>query len=246
MRINRKLLLAGSFVLALVVTPLAIAAGEGDPLLGGARNPSPDERQALSRETEIIANTSTYGTRQSNKSNNGGGAIYGCRSGAGGTAAGNEPCLRANNLSAGRAFEFTSDGAEVGRIEAANAASKPFTTNATGVADGLNADRVDGRNADELVNEARGFNRFAAVTAEGALTADRGAATAARAAVGVYDVTFDADVNTCAYTATVVGGETAGGFAFVEPTGARTVRVRTRSADASAPADRAFHLVAIC
>jgi hypothetical protein len=224
MRINRKLLLAGSFALALVVTPLAIAAGEGDPLLGGTRNPSPDERRELSRETEIIANTSTYGTRQSNKSDNGGGAIYGCRSGAGGTAAGNEPCLRANNLSAGRAFEFSSDGAQVGRIEAANAASKPFTTNATGVADG----------------------REAVEAAEGPLGADRGAAAAARTAVGVYDVTFDADVNACAYSATVVGGETAGGFAFVEPTGARTVRVRTRSADASAPADRAFHLVAIC
>jgi hypothetical protein len=198
LRSHRKLLLLGSFALALLAAPLAIAAGEGRPLLGGARNPGADERQSLNRETEVIADTATYGTRQSNKSNNGGGAIYGCRSLAGGTPRGYEPCVRSNNLATGRAFEFTSDGPEVGRIEAASPASKPFTTNATGVADGLNADRVDGRGADDIVTEARSFNRFAAVTAPGALQADRGAATATRAAVGVYDVTFDGDVSACA------------------------------------------------
>ena len=49
---------------------------------GGARNPSSNASLAYSRETQIIANNTTYGTRQSNKSTSGGGAIYGCRAGA--------------------------------------------------------------------------------------------------------------------------------------------------------------------
>jgi hypothetical protein len=82
---------------ALIVAPFAGAFGDGKTMRGGARNPSPDARRAYAKETEIIANVSTYGTRQSNKSNNGGGAVYGCRSAAGGTPKGNEPCLRASH-----------------------------------------------------------------------------------------------------------------------------------------------------
>ena len=112
---------------------------------GGARNPSSDARRAYTKETEIIANVSTYGTRQSNKSNNGGGAVYGCRSAAGGTPKGNEPCVRASNLADGRAFEFNANGGtEVGAITGP-ATAAPFTTTATGVATGLNADKVDGK-----------------------------------------------------------------------------------------------------
>src|SRR5688500_16801369 len=40
---------------AMVAAPLAIAAGEGQPADGGARNPSSDARQSYTRETEIIA-----------------------------------------------------------------------------------------------------------------------------------------------------------------------------------------------
>ena len=124
--------------------PFAVAAGEGKPLKGGARNPSTNASQAYTKETEIIANNSTYGTRQSNKSDNGGGAIYGCRSGAGGSAKGNEPCIRANNLANGLAFEFERRRRRrAARSPSATAATrtKPFTTNATGVATGLNADQ---------------------------------------------------------------------------------------------------------
>ena len=104
-------------------------------------------RKAYTKETEIIANVGTYGTRQSNKSNNGGGAVYGCRSAAGGTPKGNEPCVRASNLADGRAFEFNANGGtEVGAITGP-AAAAPFTTTATGVATGLNADKVDGKDA---------------------------------------------------------------------------------------------------
>ena len=94
-----------SMIIALIALGIAIggtayATGEGNPILGGARNPGTDQSKALTKETQIISSTSGYGTRQSNKSSSGGGAVYGCRSGAGGTAASNEPCVRANNLSA--------------------------------------------------------------------------------------------------------------------------------------------------
>jgi len=95
-------LAASAMVLAICVAPFALAAGENTPVKGGARNPSPNASQAYTKETQIIANTSTYGTRQSNKSDNGGGAIYGCRSKAGGSPKANEPCVRASNLADGR------------------------------------------------------------------------------------------------------------------------------------------------
>ena len=68
------------------------------------------------------------------------------------------PCIRANNLSTGFAFEFNaSDGAVAGLITvgAGGDATKPFITNATGVATGLNADRVDKRTPQEIVAAAR-------------------------------------------------------------------------------------------
>src|SRR4051794_29249002 len=97
-------LAASAIVLAICVAPFALASGENTPVKGGARNPSANASLAYTKETQIIANTSTYGTRQSNKSDNGGGAIYGCRSGEGGSAKGNEPCIRAVDLAKGFAF----------------------------------------------------------------------------------------------------------------------------------------------
>ena len=171
-------ILGSAIALAVLVSPFAVAqtANNGTPVKGGARNPSEDQRQSYTKETEIIADTATYGTRQSNKSSNGGGAIYGCRSGLGGTDKGNEPCIRANNLEDGRAFEFASSGknaTEVGVITAANPNAAPLTTNAQGVATGFNADRVDSKNASDIVADAQAQNRFAAVAANGELSASR-------------------------------------------------------------------------
>ena len=73
----------GATTLALLSAPLALGAGEGGPLSGGERNPSANASVEYNSETQIIANNQTYGTRQSNKSSSGGGAIYGCRSRAG-------------------------------------------------------------------------------------------------------------------------------------------------------------------
>jgi hypothetical protein len=154
-----------SLVLATMVAPLALGAGEGDPLIGGERNPSANQTLELEKETEIIADTpkDSYGTRQSNKGE-GGGAIYGCRAGLDPNALGDPkrttPCLRVNNLENGEAFQYTTEGPVVGVIQSGgnlaqpNPNAKPLVTNATGVANGLNADEVDGMDAQEIINEA--------------------------------------------------------------------------------------------
>jgi hypothetical protein len=241
-RANGPWILAAALLVALMVAPFAGAFGEGNSLRGGARNPSPDARRAYSKETEIIANVNTYGTRQSNKSSNGGGAVYGCRSATGGTPKGNEPCVRASNLANGRAFEFNANGGtEVGAITGP-ATAAPFTTTAKGVATGLNADQVDGKSADEITAAAQA--KFATVTgATGALGDKRGATAAARSAAGIYSVDFDADVSKCARTATIAGTDP--GQITTDATDADTVAVRTFDGTGAA-ADRSFHLVVTC
>jgi hypothetical protein len=238
-------ILASALLVALLVTPFAGAFGEGGTVKGGARNPSPDARRAYTKETEIIANVSTYGTRQSNKSGNGGGAVYGCRSKVGGTPAGNEPCVRASNLANGRAFEFNaSGGTEVGAITGP-ATAAPFTTTAKGVATGLNADQVDGQSASEIVAAAQALNKFGAVAADGTLASGaRGAKTVSHtAASGDYNVDFDSDVSKCARTATITGATP--GFVTTDAADADTVTVHTFSA-AGVAADRSFHLLVTC
>jgi hypothetical protein len=235
-------ILASAILVALIVAPMAGAFGEGTNVRGGVRNPSQDARKAYTKETQIIANVSTYGTRQSNKSDNGGGAVYGCRSGAGGTPKGNEPCIRANNLASGLAFEFNSTNpaaTSVGSITASNPNASPFTTNAHGVATGLNADQVDGKNADELQA------KFAAVNADGTSTNNRGVKATSHAGTGTYSVTLDADVSKCARTATVSSGTAA--IATTEA-GATpdVVTVHTFDLAGAAPADRAFSLTVTC
>jgi hypothetical protein len=240
-RANGPWILASALLVALMVAPFAGAFGEGNNLRGGARNPSSDARRAYTKETEIIANVSTYGTRQSNKSTNGGGAVYGCRSAAGGTPKGNEPCVRASNLTNGRAFEFNANGGtEVGAITGP-AAAAPFTTTATGVATGLNADKVDGKDATELQA------KFATVTGtDGSLGSNRGATSSSRASAGVYNVVFDADVSKCSPTATIAGA-TPGTITTDAGANAQTVTVRTfDTAVAPTATDHSFDLTVTC
>ena len=231
-------IVVAAVAVALLVTPFALAAGENRPLRGGARNPSSNQSLSFTRETEIIANNSTYGTRQSNKSTRGGGAIYGCRARTGTNA-----CLRASNLSNGRAFSFaTNSGTEVGRIDGP-AAAAPFTTSATGVATGLNADKVDGKDAATISADA---NRFATVSAAGALGNQRGATSAARSAAGTYNVVFSDDISKCALGVTVANNAAAAiGTAQIAADG-KTVTVVTRDLPAATAADEAFHLTVTC
>ena len=245
---NGPWILVSAVGVALIATPFAVAAGEGRPLDGGARNPSNNQSQSYIRETEIIANTSTYGTRQSNKSTNGGGAIYGCRSRGGGSPANNEPCVRASNLANGRAFEFATGGTEVGRIESSNTAAAPFTTNASGVATGLNADRVDSKSASEITSDAAAAaNRFAVVSSAGVLGATRGATAAANpAGAGTYTVTFSGNISACALSAMAASNAAGvGAVTAVLAADNSTVDVLTRD-DAGAGADFPFHLTVTC
>ena len=132
-----RVTIAATALLAVTAAPIALGAGEGDPIRGGVRNPSADQSTYLTRETQIITRNDTYGTRQSN-TGSGGGAIYGCRS-----SRGAEPCVRANNLRQGRAFEFDSNGPSAGLFRVGDSANQPFETNGTGRVENLHADRVD-------------------------------------------------------------------------------------------------------
>jgi hypothetical protein len=208
-----RLIAAGTTLLVLAAVPLAgakpndrvsanaAAVAAGDPIRAEVRNGT------TGKETEIIGqfNATTgskggYVTRQSNTqtgSKAGGGAIYGCRGAAGGTASGSAPCLRASNLADGFAFEFVSAGDVVGEIlvgdgKTANSKAKPFTTNATGVATGLNADQVDGKSATDI---AAGVSVGGVhVEADGRLTSAinrrGGTPTVSRTGTGQYTVTF--------------------------------------------------------
>jgi hypothetical protein len=252
------------------------AARTGSPLREGVRNGT------STRETQIIANvasttgtTGGYSTRQSNRSSTGGGAVYGCRSGAGGSAATprpQNPCIRANNLSSGFAFEFNAANGDTGGLISVGTggdAKKPFTTNATGVASGLNADEVDGLDASQIVSAARtkasldadtvdGKDstelqaKFAQVTVAGSAGATRGVPTGGvtnpGGAVddGTYQVVFTGDLSACALSATITGA--APGQVTVTPTVAganTTVSVLTFN-DVGVAANRGFHLTANC
>ena len=227
---TRSVLLATG-LLVVGIAPFGIAA-TGDSLREGRRNGT------TVNETEIVSNIKSttalkggYSTRQSNLSDSGGGAIYGCRSQAGGSRATptpQNPCIRANNLSRGLAFEFNASvGDVVGTITAAGGgdAKKPFTTNATGVATGLNADRVDNLDAAGIVATARvktgldadtvdGLDsndlrpRFAKIEFDGDVIDSRGLIATSPVTdddAGTYVVRFEGDLTKCAVSATLTG-----------------------------------------
>ena len=229
---------AAALILAIGVPSAAIGFGEGRDTRLGKRNPS---RSALNSETQIIASNGTYGTRQSNKRDgDGGGAIYGCRS-----SAGAEPCIRANNLKGGRAFEFETRGGEAGRIQVGNTTAPPFSTNATGKVENLDADKVDGKEAADFAEA--GSLLFAVVNADGTLAAGKGATAAAKSAGNTYTVTFSRDVSKCSFTANVVGGESAFGIG-VQPAAGQPTQVVFNQDDSAGEGGngRAFHAQAIC
>jgi hypothetical protein len=250
---NAKYVLASAIVIALTITPFALGAGEGTPVKGGARNPSANPAVTYSGETQIIANNATYGTRQSNKGA-GGGAIYGCR------ATNAVPCLRSADISTGQAFQMATNGPLGGTITANGGDNaKPFTTNATGVATGLNADRVDSMNASDIVTATRALSPFASISAAGALVSGKGVAGAAPnntdpggTVGGNYTVVFTNSVASCAIVATESQLNNGGAIAVeLQPDG-KTVFVRTREGGESgggsptAVTAEPFNIVAEC
>lgn len=255
LRSKSPLVIASAVIIGLLASSFAVASGEGKNLILGKRNPGSNASAALSSETQIIANNGTYGTRQSNKSDKGGGAIYGCRSKLGGSEKGNSPCIRSSNLADGRAFEFSANGGtEVGAITSGNANAAPFITNAHGVATGLNADQVDGKGADDIakaahddaVATAQGLTSFASVAADGTLgTAKRGATASATSATGTYSVVFPNDISACAIQVTESTVTDAGAAAAQLGDDKKTVAVATKDA-AGAAANRPFQITVSC
>jgi hypothetical protein len=235
-RVSGRHVVVAALILALGIPTFAVAAGEGRSLILGKRNPSGGE---LTRETEIISRNGTYSTRQSNlRDGDGGGAIYGCRSNPG-----NEPCVRANNLKGGQAFQFETAGGSAGSITVRDATQPPFTTNATGNVANLSADKLDGRDSTEFANAADLL--WASVAADGALVTSRGATAATRQAnTNTYIVTFNRDVSACSYGANAVGGDNANkpGASVVGGGTPTNVRVDFAQAATATP----FHLQVIC
>jgi hypothetical protein len=240
-----KTILISALIVAIGVPAVALGAGEGRSLIAGKRNP---QSGSLTRETQIISSNGTYATRQSNLGA-GGGAIYGCRAGESA-----EPCVRANNLKAGRAFEFETGGKTAGDIKVKDATGAPFTTNATGKVENLDSDELDGKDSAEFANA--GDLGFASVKADGSFVAGRGATASAltNPAENTYTVTFSKDVSKCSFTANAVGSSSANGFGVQPVAGAPTqVQVDQQNDD---PDDgnpntdenrgRDFHLQAIC
>jgi hypothetical protein len=215
------------------------------------------KRTAGNGNTAIVSNTGNYSTRQSNsRDGDGGAASYGCDS-----PQDREPCLYVLNHQAGQVFRFIANGSsKLGSIEVRPSSGqslddiKPFTTNATGVATGLNADEVDGQSADEIAAAAKPL--FAAVNADGTVAGNRGLAQAnavTKTGSGAYTVTFASSVASCAWSATQTTTTNAGAAAVAPVTGnANALQVVTRSGggadgtEATAPADRPFHLVVNC
>ncbi len=253
---TRSVLLATG-LLAVGVSSFAVA-GTGDPLREGKRNGT------TVRETEVVSNVSSntglkggYSTRQSNLSSSGGGAIYGCRSDAGGSKASpapQNPCVRANNLSRGLAFEFQGTlGDVVGTITAGAGGDtkKPFTTNATGVATGLNADRVDNLDVAEIIAQARAglVEPFALVSSAGAATQSRGLIATnpvVRTAEGKYTVAFTGDLTKCATSATLTGNNLGEILADPALVAGNTVVAVSTANSAGTLADRRFDLSMNC
>jgi hypothetical protein len=242
-RSSGRYVVAAALILAIGIPSVAVGFGEGREARLGKRNPS---SSSLTRETQIIANNGSYGTRQSNKRNgDGGGAIYGCRSDRG-----REPCIRANNLKGGRAFEFNTVGnGEAGAFTVGNETAPPFSTNAKGKVTNLDADKVDGREADSFAS-ADGL-LFAAVNADGTLAAARpttGTSSArSDAAQQTYVVTFPRDVSKCSFTASVTGGSADFSLGVTPVTGqVNQVAVDQRNVADGNTDGRPFHLQAIC
>jgi hypothetical protein len=251
---NRRLAVVAGVLLAVVAAPIALAG----PIQGGQRNPSPNPSVSYTQQTQIIADNTTWGTRQSNKGT-GGGAIYGCRS-----ASGANPCIEGDNLTGGQAFRFITGGTVGGTITLANKTGAPLTTNATGVATGFNANFLQGKQATDFLGvtaqaadsaklagqPATNYAQtsqllFAAVSANGTLGNTRGATSAAQTSVTnkTYTVTFSADVSKCSYTASPVGAALTSGSIGVAPdTTLGTV------VDVTAPAalPQGFELQVIC
>jgi hypothetical protein len=250
-----------TLLLASAATALMAAPAAAAPVDGGERNPSNNASAGYAAETQIIgqiaqnagghaAGTGGYVTRQSNKSDTGGAAIYGCRS-----RTGTESCLAANNLSNGEAFRFQSTEAAgtIGLLRFGLDINKaiakpPFVTNGTAVVKNLNADRLDDKSAEDFVE--KGTLLFAAVSETGAIGANRGIVANGRATVAedgtnsTFSVPFSGDLSKCVATASPATGAADGELIVGAPAANGTIAVTQKNATAGDP--YAFSLQVTC
>lgn len=237
---GRAVAFAGA-VIAIAVAPVALASGWGghsarasrSSLRGGIHNPP---HSSFSRTTGLFANTKGWVTRMKNLGS-GGAATLLCGAPSGGSA-----CLEANNSSAGFAFQFMSAGSTGGTILLKNTAGAPFTTNAHGVATGLNANYLQGKQASEFQLASKPAAKaedaekldgqpasayvstsqllFADVNAEAKIEGGRGATGVTKSESGkTFTVVFgESDVSKCSYTASPRGAALEGAQIGVAPT----------------------------
>ncbi|MHB1859633.1 MAG: hypothetical protein ACYCUM_05900, partial [Solirubrobacteraceae bacterium] len=234
---GRSVAIAGA-VIAIGVAPAALAAGSSPSaqaagnrnrsvLVGGIHNPA---HAAYTRTTGIFANAGGFVTRIKNQGS-GGSAALECNVRTGGA------CLFSDNRSTGFSFEFVGHGSTGGTILLANPQGAPFTTNAHGVATGLNANYLQGKQAGEFQLAAQpaakateaeklggkpaseylttGQLLFATVAGE-KLQSTRGA-TGLTHSGSTYTVLFGANVSKCAYTASPEGAALETGSIGVAP-----------------------------
>lgn len=236
---NRKASAVAGAVIAIAIAPVALAAGShsGDrahaaasgrsALRGEIHNPP---HSSFSRTTGLFANTKGWVTRTKNLGSGGSAQVL-CAAPAAGS-----PCLEAGNSSTGLAFSFSSAGATGGTILLKNAAGAPFTTNAHGVASGLNANYLEGKQAKEFlpfngtaVDSSKlggqepshylnvGEVLFAVVSPEPKIQSTRGAKSVTKKE-STYTVVFEGDVSKCSYTASPQGEALSEGQIGVAPT----------------------------
>ena len=217
-----------SVLMAMLITPFAVAQSSGND-----RVTKDDARYAF-----LARNI---------RAGDGGAGAFACNSD---TGAGREPCLNMVNKGNGFAAAFRTRGLTGFRLQTSGSGeATPFLLdkNATKRVDFLNADQVDGQDADEI-----GRERFARVNvdATGNPTLVRGNGTATtnpvtRVGAGDYRVEFTADVNSCVYQVTPADPAAARIGSASEDSNTKRVAVQTRDA-AGAPADAPFHLTVNC
>jgi len=223
-----------SVLMAMLITPFAVAQSGGD-------------------NSRVTKNDARYAflARNTNQGDGGAGA-FACQSDANPAGQTNrEPCLNMVNKGTGFAAAFRTRGVTGFRLQTSGSGeATPFLldSNATGVVRFLNADTVDGQDADEI-----GRERFARVSVapDGTPTLLRGNGTAAQNAVtrvgaGDYRVEFTSDVNACVYQVTAADPAAARIVSASEDaSNTKRVVVNTRN-DTGAPTDAPFHLTVNC
>lgn len=235
---GRGAVIAGALI-AIGSAPVALASG-GSPtahaagihakawksLRGGIHNPP---FSSYSRTTGLFANTNGFVMRMKNEGG-GGGLTSLC-----GSVTTGPPCLEASNRSTGLAFSFSTSGSTGGTILLSNPTGAPFTTNAHGVATGLNANYLEGKKASafQLSSEPaadssklggkapsyylnEGSVLFANVSSAAKIEAGRGAKSAVKTG-STFTVTFESDVSKCSYSASPAGAALSAGQLGVGP-----------------------------